>query len=189
MVAAVVHYFFGAWRERFRFLGEEFDRAKARTELPWSDYYRSGLSVALSLSDWTTADRILGWARPDLRIDEGTDDRTAADNSYQIWLASRLRGEPAGAVAAQRESIARGSRRRPKMLLRAAESLISGDAQGLSKSLSDHLRQYRDRQMRSNRVDFGVCLDATALWHLARRRDLGEILLPQELMILIARPS
>jgi len=188
LVAAVVHYFFGAWRERFHFLTQELDRASARAELPWRDNYRSGLAVALSLSDWSSADQLLQWPGPDLPWDEGTDDRTDEDNAYQIWLAVMLRGEPAHAVTPQRAMIERGTRRRPKMLLAAADALLAGDSAGLSKALSTYLQHYRKREMRPNRIDFGVCLDATAVWHSARRRDMGEVPLLGELMILIARP-
>lgn len=188
VVAAVVHYFFGPWRDRFEFFGQELDREKARAELAWSSYYREGLAVAMSLSDWASADRLLEWPGADLRFDEGMDDRTREDNAYQIWLASRLRGESVAAAVPQRDLIESGSRRRPKMLLAAAEALLDGDATALGEALTMYLRQYRKQEMRPNRVDFGVCIDATILWHLARRRGLGEISLPSDVMILIARP-
>lgn len=228
VLAAVAHYFFGSWREHFRYFAEEFDSAKARAELGWSSQYREGLALAVSLGDWVTADRLLEWPGPDLRSDEGMDDRTQEDNAYQIWLALQLRGEstngnvqrkiaqrrPRGiskddlyaaevlrkagsilpgtkaivAAVQQREIIARGSRRRPKMLLAAADALLKGDAGSLADGLGAYLRHYRQREMRPNRVDLGVCLDGTVLWHLAKRRGLGEVPLPEDLGILIAKP-
>ena len=229
MVAATVYYFYGPWRDRFRWLAEDLDRESARAKLPWSNNYRRGWAVALSLGDWASADKLLQWPGPDLPGDEGTDDRTAEDNAYQIWLASRLRGESedgsspqrklmerptrrqskenlaaakalrqvktllpqTGAIAdaaGRREMIERGSRRRPKMLLAAADALLGGDAEALSEALAAYLRHYKQREIRPNRVDFGVCLDATTLWHLARRRGLGDVALPKVLETLIARP-
>ena len=140
------------------------------------------------MSDWPSVDRLLQWPAPDLRFDEGADERTPEDNAYQIWFASRLRGEPSEVSTAERNVIEVGIRRRPRMLLAAADSLLADDAVGLSAALTAYLRHYRQREIRINRVDFGVCLDATILWHLARRRSLGSVQIPEELLIMIARP-
>ena len=227
LVEAMTYFFFGPWRDRFTYLGEQFNRERARAELPWIGCYREGLAVALSLGDWASADRLLEWPDSDLRFDEGSDDRTREDNAYQIWLALRLRGEQGNRVSAQRdvanrqlrregdlsaakalrqvktllpntdaisaavfqrEAIARGSRRRPKMLLAAAEALLAGNPVEMSKALTAYLRHYRQREIRPNRVDFGVSLDGTILWHLARRRQLPAPELSEDLMALIARP-
>ncbi len=81
-----------------------------------------------------------------------------------------------------------GTRRRPKMLLAAADALLAGDAEKLASALEVYLRHYRKNELELNRPDFGVCIDATVLWHFARRKGLGEIHLPDDLIILIARP-
>jgi hypothetical protein len=187
VVAAAICYFFGAWREHFHYLLRELDRASARAQLAWIDYYREGLAVACSLGDWKSVDQLVKWPGPDLRWDEGTDDRTREDNAYQIWLASRLRGEAADKSSAQLQLIETGSRRRPKMLLSAANALFADDGQSLAKTLAACLRDYR-KELRPNRVDFGMCLDATTLWHLARRRGLGELSLGDDEMLFIPRP-
>ncbi len=228
-VSAAVYYFHGAWRDKFTWLREEYDRERSRAVLPWSNAYRKGLALALAFSDWTATDRLLEWPGPDLRRDEGTDDRTSEDNAYQIWLASRLRGEPEDVAATQREKaqreqprrskeelaaakalrkvkkllpgadaiynavvqremIEQGARRRPKMLMAAADALLAGNAEEMAKALKTYLKHYRQQELTPKRADFGICLDATALWHLARRRGMGEIPLPEDLMVLIPRP-
>jgi hypothetical protein len=194
LVAAALQYFFGPWRDRFVWLGEVINRDQARAKLPWISYFRDALTIALSLSDWKSADRLLEWPGPDLNDDEGFDDRTAEDNAYQIWLAMRLRGETGSQVDTRRDLIARRSRERPRLLALAADALFAGEHDQLAKTLVDYLKYYRKREIdlrpkRNGRpVRNGVCLDGTAIWHLARRRGLAEIKLPEELSILISRP-
>jgi hypothetical protein len=183
--SAAIYFFFGQWRQRFRWLAKTIDRAEARAELPWSDIYRAGMALAAAVHDWQTADALLQWPDNDLRFDEGTDDRTPQDNAYQIWLASRLRGDPPAAAAEQRDRVERGGRRRPKMLLEAADALLAGDSAALTKALSMYLKHYKQREMRPNRIDFGVCLDATVLWHWGCRLEVGDIPLPEEVAPLI----
>ncbi len=185
LVAVAVYYLFGSWREKFRYLGEAFDCKKARAQLPWSDYFREGLAISLLLDDTSSFERLLTWPSLDLREDEGMDDRTPADNAYQIWLASRLRGESESSLGSQRESILQSPHNRPKMLLAAADALFAGNLDGLTVALHDYLRRYRQKEVRPNRVDLGICLDGTVLCHLARRRNLGWVHLPVELKLLI----
>jgi hypothetical protein len=193
-VPAVLYYLFGPWREKFLWRRELIDRLQARAKLKWISYYRDALPIALSFSDWASADRLLEWPGSDLMEDEGFDDRTAEDNAYQIWLAMRLRGESGSEVDARRDLIARRSRQRPKLLALAADALFAAAPELFAKTLSDYLKYYRKREIdlrpmpNGRPVRDGICLDGTVLWHLARRRGLGEIKLPEELMILIARP-
>ena len=168
-------------------LSEDYDRVSARAELPWISYYRDGLTIAASLSDWKSVDRLLAWPGPDVKHDEGLDDRTKQDNLYQIWLAARLRGEPETAVAKERSGIEKGTRRRPKMLLEAADALFAKDSAGLSKSLQTYLRHYQKNEFNTRQVDLGICADANVLWHLARRRKLKPIALPADLALFIVR--
>jgi hypothetical protein len=184
-VAAVVKYFCGAWRKKFVWGDAEYDRASSRAALAWISYYREGLTLAASLSDWKSVDRLLAWPGPDLKDDEGLDDRTTQDNLYQIWLASRLRGESEGSVTKLRSRIERGTRRRPKMLLAAADALFAGDAAGLSKALQKYLPHYRKNEFNTRQIDLGICADTNVLWHLARRRKLKEIELPDDLALFI----
>jgi hypothetical protein len=189
VVAASLQYLLGDWRNSFEdHRGEHYDRAKARAKLPWIDMYRSGLPFALSLGDWAAADKLLEWPGPDLRSDEGLDDLTEEDNAYQIWLASRLRGEPASACEAQLKVILDGRRKRPKLAQAAAQALLDKDPAAFTQALTAHLRYHRQRDFDSQQLDCAICLEATALWHLARRQDLKALEPPHELMILIARP-
>jgi hypothetical protein len=80
------------------------------------------------------------------------------------------------------------------LLALAADALFAGEADQFAKTLAEYLKYYRKREIDLRRdvgrraVRQGVCPDGTVLWHLARRRGLGEIKLPQDLMIMIARP-
>jgi hypothetical protein len=186
-VAAAVKYFCGSWRKKFVRLDTEYDRASSRAALPWISYYREGLTMAASLGDWKSVDRLLAWPGPDLKNDEGLDDRTTQDNLYQIWLAARLRGEPEKAVAQERSRIERGTRRRPKMLLAAADALFAHDPMGLSKALEKYLRHYRKNEFDTRQVDLAICADANVLWHLARRRKLEGVELPADLALFVVR--
>lgn len=189
VVAAALHYLFGAWRDSFEWHDDEpLDRARSRTKLPWIDMYRSGLPIALSLGDWESADKLLEWPGPDLRFDEGFDDLTEEDNAYHIWLASRLRGEPASASEAQLAAVVGGRRKRPKLAQAAAQALLDKDAAAFTKALTAHLRYHRQHDLDTKQLDTAICLEATALWHLARRQELGADEPPAELMILIPRP-
>jgi len=189
VVAASLHYFCGAWRDSFVwFHDEHFNRAGARAKLPWIDMYRTGLPFALSLGDWASADKLLEWPGPDLRFDEGLDDLTEEDNAYQIWLASRLRGEPASACEAQLDVILQGRRKRPKLAQAAAQALLDRDPAAFTQALTAHLRHHRQREFDPEQLNAALCLEATALWHLAQRQGLGAQEPPHELMILIPRP-
>ncbi|MDR3636544.1 MAG: hypothetical protein P4L84_22260 [Isosphaeraceae bacterium] len=189
VVAASLYYFYGAWRASFEWhYGEHYDRAQARGNLPWIDMYSFGLPIALSLGDWAAADKLLEWPGPDLPFDEGLDDLTEEDNAYQIWLASRLRGEPATACEAQLGAVLRGRRKRPKLAQAAAQALLDRDPTAFTQALTAQLRHHRQRELDPKQLDCAFCLEATALWHLARRQDLKAQEPPHELMILIARP-
>jgi hypothetical protein len=195
LVAAVLYYLFGPWREKFPLGREVLNRKQARAKLTWITHYRDALPMALSLSDWESADRLLEWPGPDLNDDQGFDlNLTAEDNAYQIWLAMRLRGESGSKVDARRDLIARRSRPRPKLLALAADALFAEKPDQFAKTLADYLTYYRQREIDLRRdpgmrvVWQGISLDGTVLWHLARRRELGKIKLPKELMIMIARP-
>lgn len=189
VVAAGVHYLFGAWRDSFDDdNGEHCDRAKARKKMPWIDMYRYALPLALSLSDWTSADKLLQWPGPDLPFDEGLDDLTKEDNAYHIWLASRLRGEPASKSDAQLKVITDGKRKRPKLAQAAAQALLDKNAAEFTKALTAHLRYHRQNDFDPKQLDCALCPEATSLWHLARRQNLGAEEPPHEVMILIPRP-
>jgi hypothetical protein len=196
MVAADLYYFFGPWKDK-KFVyygGEVVDPEQARGRLKWINNYRESLMSALSLSDWKSAERLLEWPGPEVKEDQGLDNRTPEDNAYQIWLAMRLRGDSGSEVDARRDLISRRSRQRPKLLALAADALFAGEPKQLAKTLADYLEYYRQREIDlrrdpGERVVFqGICPEGTVLWHLARRRGLGEIKLPKDLMIMIARP-
>jgi hypothetical protein len=196
LVAGALYYFFGPWREKFLW-DDEIDHERTR-RLAWIGEYRNALAITLSLGDWTSADRLLDWPGPDLNdgnwYDEGCDDRTPEDSAYYIWLAMRLRGESNREVDARRDLIARRSRQRPKLLALAADALFDSDSDRFAKTLSDYLKHYRMREIdlrpttHVRPAQDGICLDGTILWHLARRRRMGEVLLSQVDMLVIARP-
>lgn len=188
LVAVALHYFYGGWRNGYIYDDEILDDAQARATLEWMGPYREGLAVAASLNDWNAVDRLLQWPAADLPTDEGYDERAKEDNAFHIWLASRLRSEPAESAAASRATVERGRRRGAKMLLAASDALFIGKPVILKTELESYIRHYRKSQWRENRPDFGVCLDATILWHLARRHDLGELALAEDVAIYIARP-
>lgn len=189
VVGAAVHYLLGDWRESLQDdQNEHDDRARARVERQWIDMYRSGLPFALSLSDWDSADKLLNWPRRDLPHDEGFDDLTVEDNAYQIWLASRVRGEPASASEAQLAVVVGGRRKRPKLAQAAAQALLDQDPVAFTKALTAHLRHHRQHEFDTKQLDCAICLEATALWHLARRQSLGAEDPPAELMVFIPRP-
>jgi hypothetical protein len=188
MPKVAIEYFFDPWRDDFKRFGyDPYDRARARQELPWMNNYRVGLLIAAAFSDWQSFDRLQEWPGPDLPFDEGTDDRTPEDCAFHIWLAMTLRGQGAAAKS-QHQRIQDGARRRPRMLLAIAETLLAQDAAAVSRELTAYLKYYRKNELRLNRVDFAVACDATILWHVARRRGLGAITLPEEVFILIGRP-
>lgn len=87
-----------------------------------------------------------------------------------------------------RELVARGARRRPKMLLEAADALLAGHKEDLASALTKYLKHYRQREFDLQIVENAICIDATILWHWARRSGMGEIELPEELMKFIPRP-
>lgn len=189
VVVAARHYFFGVWRDSFDWLhGEHFDRAKARTNLPWIDLYRSALAIALSLDDGESADTLWEWPGADLPFDEGLDDLTEEDNAYQIWLASRVRGEPAPTRDAQLPIVVDGKRRRPKLAQATAQALFDRDTVAFTKALTAQLRNHRQHEFNTKQLDGAICLEATVLWHLAKRQGLGTEEPSAELMVFIPRP-
>ena len=106
-----------------------------------------GLALALCLGDEAATDRLLEWPGRDLGFDEGYWDRTRADNAYQIWLASRLRGEPAESTADLLEQALGSKRKRPKLLAATAQALLAGDSAGFTRSLTSYLRYYRKSEL------------------------------------------
>jgi hypothetical protein len=193
-VSACLHYFFGDWRQNFLYYDDEgygavpCDLPRSRTRLPWLDAYCLGLALALCLGDEAATDRLLEWPGRDLGFDEGYCDKTRADNAYQIWLASRLRGESAESTADLLEKALGSKRKRPKLLAATAQALLAGDSAGFTRSLTSYLRYYRTSELDPRRVTTAMSDEGTALWHLARRRGLevGEI--PADLMLMIPRP-
>lgn len=188
VVAASVYYFFGAWRESFTYLGKVLDRERSRAELPWIQLYRSGLALACALGDFAAAERLLKWPAADLKFDDGHDELTRHDNACQIWLASRLRGEPAKASAEQLALIEGGRLQRTKLPVAATLALLDGDAEGFSKALVACLRQHKKHTLDPRFVSSGIAFEATVLWHWARHRGLALSELPRELMMLIPQP-
>lgn len=186
LVSATVYYFFGSWRDKFKYL---LRGQIARAKLAWIDGYRKGLSVALSLSDWSSADQLLQWPGPDLPIDEGSYDRTSQDNAYHIWLASRLRGEPESALSQQRVIVESSTRRRPKMLMAAADAMFANDSKEFAAALEKYLRHYKNREFElGGGTDFGFCIEAAILWHAARRRGLELKPFSDDIDIFIPKP-
>jgi hypothetical protein len=149
---------------------------------------RNALAVALCLGDDAATDRLLEWPGRDLGFDEGYWDRTRADNAYQIWLASRLRGEPAESTADLLEQALGSKRKRPKLLAATAQALLAGDSAGFTRSLTAYLRYYRTSELNPQLVRIAMSVEGTALWHLARRRGLEVGGIPEDLMLLIPRP-
>lgn len=96
--------------------------------------------------------------------------------------------EQIASSAIQRELIQRGSRRRPKMLMAAADAMLADDSEEFSKTLGAYLKHYRQKELQLQRIDTGICLDGMVLWHLARRRGLKGVSIPEDLLMLIARP-
>jgi len=186
-VAAVVESFCGSWRKQFEWNSSEYDRKSSRAALPWISFYREGLTLAAALSDWKSVDRLLAWPGTDVKEDEGLDDRTPQDNLYQIWLAARLRGEPEAAVAKEHSRIEGSTRRRPKTLLAAADALLANDSVEFSKALQKYLRHYRKNEFDTRQIDLGICADANVLWHFARRRQLDEMELANDLALFLVR--
>ena len=187
IVEACEHYFFGDWRRNFLYYGEPYDWSKSRMKsVPWFDAYRVGLALALCLGDLAAADRLLGWSGRDLWFDEGTWDKTRSDVAYQIWLASRLRGEPVEStddlLACALENRNVGTKR----LVDASQALIAGRSADFRLYLRLYLQSYRLREL-DHRVVTAMSLEATVLWHLARRRGMELVSLPEELTVLIPR--
>lgn len=186
--AVAIEYFFGRWRDDFKRFGyDPFDRTRARHEMPWTNVYRGGLSIAASFSEWPAFDRLLEWPGLDLPFDEGVDDRTPEDCAFHVWLAMKLRGDATEAEP-QRQRIRSGSRRRPKMLLAIAEALFTGDVAAMQREMTTYLKYYIKNEFRPKQVDLAVARDANVLWHLARRRGVGEVTLPDDVAFLIGRP-
>jgi hypothetical protein len=194
IVSACLHYFFGDWRQNFLYYDDEgygavpCDLPRSRTRLPWLDAYCLGLALALCLGDEAATDRLLEWPDRDLRFDEGFLDKTRADNAYQIWLASRLRGESAESTADLLEQVLGSKRKRPKLLAAPAQALLAGDSAGFTRSLTSYLRYYRTSELNPRLVTTAMSNEGTALWHLARRRGLEVGKVPEDLMLMIPRP-
>ena len=189
LISACIYYFYGPWRDKFKYFRKEYNRQSARTKLDWIDAYRYGLVFALCLSDWESADQLLQWPGPDLSYDEGVCELTEQDQAYHIWLASRLRGEPESASSQQRAMIEDGTRRRPKMLLAAADAMFAGDTETFLTALEKYLRHYKKREFITGRgTDFGFCIEASILWHLARRREMELKPFAEDIDIFIPKP-
>ncbi|WP_165235688.1 hypothetical protein [Aquisphaera insulae] len=154
--------------------------------LPWIEKYRLGLTLALSLEDWPSADRLIEWPGDDLRLDEGLDDLTPGDNAYQIWLAGRLRGD-LNAMDEGKLLVRMNRRSHLKVLVIAAQALLRDDDAAFHQALSTGLIRHRGRTFKTSDIYSAVCIDGTVLWHLARRRSMRPIVLPPELEIFIAR--
>jgi hypothetical protein len=194
IVSTCLHYFFGDWRQNFLYYDDDgggavpCDLPRSRTRLSWLDAYCLGLALALCLGDEAATDRLLEWPGRDLGFDEGFRDKTRADNAYQIWLASRLRGEPEESTADLLEQALGSKRKRPKLLAPTAQALLAGDSAGFTRSLTACLRNYRTSELDPRLVRTAMSVEGTALWHLARRRGLEVGKIPEDLMLLIPRP-
>jgi hypothetical protein len=100
------------------------------------------LALALCFGDDAATDRLLEWPGRDLQYDPGDWDKQRADNDYQIWLASRLRGESAESTADLLKKVLGSKRNRPELLAATAQALFAGDCAGFTSSLTSYLRHY-----------------------------------------------
>jgi hypothetical protein len=188
VVQSIIFYFYGPWRDKFNYLLEDYDRAIARQRLPWIDYFREGLSVALSLQDWPSAGRLLDWVDTDLPVDEGTSDRSSEDNAYYMSLVLRFRSEAQEKISTQLALVETSRRQRVKLLAAAANALLIQDRKEFVSKLTVYLKYYCRTELHNNRVDLGICADANILWHLARYRNhWDDIVFPVELQMLLVK--
>ena len=189
MVSATICYFYGSWRSSFKYIDTEYDLQSSRIEMPWIDYYRWGLTTALILGDWRSASRILEWPVPELRFDDGVDNRTREDNAFHIWLAMRFRNGCGDTTAEEYAKFSRGTRRRPKLLGAAADAIFAEDSVAFGDALEKYLRHYRKKERRMHLIRDTLCVDANLLFHLARWRGLELPAFADELAVMIMDDS
>ena len=193
IVSMCLHYFFGDWRQNFLYYDDQgygavpCDLPRSRTRLPWLDAYCLGLALALCLGDEAATDRLLEWPGRDLGFDEGYSDKTRADNAYQIWLASRLRGEPAemrptcsSRPLAQSGNARNCWQRRPRPCWRA----IPPGSRAPSPPICGIIVT---SELKPRLVTTAMSDEGTALWHLAMLGTRGGEI-PADLMLMIPRP-
>lgn len=166
-----VEYFYGPWREGHEEFGEKLTSVRARQVLGWMEPYRRSLMAALCLDAHDDLAKLLEWPEPDLPDDEGTTDRTPGDKAFHILLARWLRGESIDQPDL-RQTVSKGTRRRPKLLLATLDALMAGDVDQARAALAKFLQNYKKTEFRVDRVDFAISLDGTVLWHAARHRGI-----------------
>lgn len=165
-----VDYFFGPWRDAYKFGRRTLKRRQCRKELEWVRYYRFGLLAALLIDDDQAVSRLAEW--PDVDVNKTDLDDSPADLDYQIVLAYHLLGKPAAKGKKLVAGIEAGTKRRPKLLLSAFLALQGGDLEGFSAALIKYLQYYRRHEAELDQLDLSVSLDGSILRLVARRAGL-----------------
>ncbi len=177
-----VEYFFGKWQERhigtFYAKPDDWDNPiwgpvgpdRAKDDLlNWLDRYRAGLMWALVLDAEPELIAMLEWGIPTRKLDSMPGDWTVEDNFVWFVISAFLRGEGLNRYPDLRDKIAGSSRKNPKILLGVAEAIDAGNAGLVTKGIKELLKRHiRTVQTHPKQVS----LDATILWHVARRRGM-----------------
>jgi hypothetical protein len=186
--ARAIFYFYGAWRDGYK----EFDDSKPKTreqtraKLGWIDHYREGLLMALYVDDETAIRRLIEWPDAELPVDDGIDDLTAADNLAQIALACRLRDEREAKVAQVVKKLRASNRKRPIAFWAAVVAMLEKATREFASSLKQLYDLYRKKAPENDRL-MRPHVDASILWHLARRSAIALPDLPERSLDRIVR--
>lgn len=197
-----VQYFHGPWRDGFvnwdgptgeplygspHLTRGPLTVVQCRQQLEWIDILRYGLLWSLFFDDESNLSKLIVWPDTDLREDEGIDDLTKADCDYYILLCKWLRGEMIDPKGPINKSICEASKKRPKLLLAVLEATIKDDSVAYGKAMLESLRHYQKVDFHTRAIHRSISMEATILWHIARRRCLTQPALPESLEHLILR--
>ncbi|MBK8268306.1 MAG: hypothetical protein IPK83_08380 [Planctomycetes bacterium] len=99
----------------------------------------------------------------------------------------KLRAAADHQIQQQRGIIEKSRKARPRKLLSIADAVFSGDVAATTKGMQAFLQTHGESVRNHHRLDLWLSLDMTVLWHLAKRRGMGDLELPVKLMPHIIR--
>ncbi|MCA9232700.1 MAG: hypothetical protein KDA57_18770 [Planctomycetales bacterium] len=186
-----IDYFEGDWRDEYVYLSDngprKLTREQCRKKLDWIETYREGLMWSLCFDLEEPLQRLLAWPGTDLPFDDGTFRLTKEDNKYHVILARCLRGESLSKNSRLVSGIQESSRIRPKRLLEILEKVLLGDTPGFAKKFAQWVNAFRKQEFNAQQIWLVFSIEATILWHVARRYGLELPEQPLELLDLIVR--
>jgi hypothetical protein len=164
---SVIYYLFGDWREKQKHDDGTIDPDRWFEEQPamtWITYIEDGLCWASVGGHWELVDKLLKFPQPKIAAD---DDGKVA-RGYYLGLAAWWKNPQNLAGIKETKELRGAGSKAYHLLCDAVAAIAAGDKPALEKALDQYIQLFLKR--RDHEEQFPI--NATFLWHVARRKGL-----------------